>query len=235
MLKKDNNNKIIGLALLALLLLFSVTYFYHLKIANFLMNIYSGNLTQIDNENFKLSLSEKEELEKLRVENSVLKLDMKDLKKEINLIEDGLEPTYVKMLGKEVVYYGSFYITYPKNKTVYKGMNVYSHGNVLVGQVEDVLDNSLFVTRLGQNKSFFAESQDTKEQLELSSIGGGQYTGQLVSGSKISVGDNIVLKGYPRAFVGMVSEIVKNENSNSTIFVRTPYNIYEKEIFYVLQ
>jgi hypothetical protein len=57
----------------------------------------------------------------------------------------------------------------------------------------------------------------------------------VAAGSKISVGDQIVLKGYPKAVVGMVNEVVKNEGTLSTVFVRAPYNIYSKEILYVLQ
>jgi hypothetical protein len=114
-------------------------------------------------------------------------------------------------------------------------MNIYSHGNVLVGAVEEVLKTSLFVTRLGQNKSFLAESNEVDEQLELLSLGNGLYAGSVAAGSKISVGDQIVLKGYPKAVVGMVNELVKNEGTLSTVFVRSPYNIYEKQIFYVLQ
>jgi sRNA-binding protein len=55
------------------------------------------------------------------------------------------------------------------------------------------------------------------------------------AGSKISVGDQVVLKGYPKAVVGTVSEITKNEGTFSLVYVRAPYNVFEKEIFYVLQ
>jgi len=188
-----------------------------------------------------LSLTEKDELESLRVENEALKNNLSDLKEEINLMEDGLEPTYVKMLGRTVLgemvsnYYGSFYVTYPKDKTVYKGMNIYSHGNVLIGTVEEVLKTSLFVNRVGQNKTFFAESAEVDEELELGALGNGLYVGSVAAGSKISIGDQIVLKGYPKAVVGMVNEITKNDGTLSTVFVRAPYNIYNKEIFYVLQ
>ena len=190
------------------------------------------------NENLVLSINEREELENLRVENETLKNNLKDLKEEINLIEDGLEPTYVKMLGVSAGagdFYGSFYVTYPKDKTVYKGMNIYTSSNVLVGTVEEVLKNSLFITRLGQNKSFLAESDEVKERLELSSLSNGLYVGSVAGGTKISVGDQVVLKGYPKAVVGSVSEIQKNEGTLSTVFVRAPYNIYQKQIFYVLQ
>lgn len=189
----------------------------------------------------ELNKTEREELESLRVENETLKNNLSDLKEEINLMEDGLEPTYVKMLGRTVLgemasnYYGSFYVTYPKDKTVYKGMNVYSHGNVLVGTVEEVLKTSLFVNRIGQNKTFFAESAEVDEELELGALGNGLYVGSVAAGSKISVGDQIVLKGYPKAVVGMVNEVVKNEGTLSTVFIRAPYNVYSKEIFYVLQ
>jgi cell division protein FtsB len=204
----------------------------------FRIQVLSGLL---GNNEVLLSKTERDELESLRVENETLKNNLSDLKEEINLMEDGLEPTYVKMLGRTVLgemasnYYGSFYVTYPKDKTVYKGMNVYSHGNVLVGTVEEVLKTSLFVNRIGQNKTFFAESSEVDEELELSALGNGLYVGSIAAGSKISVGDQVVLKGYPKAVVGMVNEVVKNEGTLSTVFVRAPYNIYNKEIFYVLQ
>lgn len=208
-----------------------------------LLGVYNNYLgsSLLGSKELQLSKSERDELESLRVENETLKNNLADLKEEINLMEDGLEPTYVKMLGRTVLgemasnYYGSFYVTYPKDKTVYKGMNVYSHGNVLVGTVEEVLKTSLFINRIGQNKTFFAESAEVDEELELGALGNGLYAGSIAAGSKISVGDQIVLKGYPKAVVGMVNEVVKNDGTLSTVFVRAPYNIYSKEIFYVLQ
>lgn len=208
-----------------------------------LLGVYNNYLGSglLGSKELQLSKSERDELESLRVENETLKNNLADLKEEINLMEDGLEPTYVKMLGRTVLgemasnYYGSFYVTYPKDKTVYKGMNVYSHGNVLVGTVEEVLKTSLFVNRIGQNKTFLAESAEADEELELGALGNGLYAGSIAAGSKISVGDQIVLKGYPKAVVGMVNEVVKNDGTLSTVFVRAPYNVYNKEIFYVLQ
>lgn len=219
------------------LILFCLFWYRQVLIEKFWL---INNIWKTDVE-IKISLNEKEELEKLRVENLTLKNNLDDLKDEINLMEDGLEPTYIKMLGDNLLtnlaagYYGSFYTTYPKDKTVYKGMNVYTHGNVLVGTVEEVFKTNLFVTRLGQNKTFLAESAEVDEEMELSSVGNGLYVGQIAAGSKVSVGDQVVLKGYPKAIVGMVGEIIKNEGTLSTVYIRAPYNIYTKEIFYVLQ
>ncbi len=217
MIRKEENKIqkfLVGFFVFGILIL---TVWYRQGLAEVIWGGYTRYAGYSDILENKLSLSEKEELEKLRVENESLKNAIDDLKLEINLIEDGLEPTYVRMLGTNIVsnlvadYYGSFYVTYPKDKTVYKGMNVYSHGNVLVGTVEEVLKTSLFVNRVGQNKSFFVESAEVDEELELGALGNGLYVGSVAAGSKISVGDQIVLKGYPKAVVGMVNEVVKNE------------------------
>jgi hypothetical protein len=49
------------------------------------------------------------------------------------------------------------------------------------------------------------------------------------------VGDTIVLKGYPKIIVGTVVDIEENGTPLNNIFVRTPYNLNNKEIFYVIQ
>jgi cell division protein FtsB len=238
MKRQENLTKKIVFILLAVFL-FALLLWYRVFLLDIFFGFYTRHFTS--NISTELSLSERGELEKLRVENETLKNDLDDLKSEINLMEDGLEPTYIRMIsggfgsGIASDFYGSFYVTYPKDKTVYKGMNIYSHGNVLVGNVEEVYKDSLFVTRLGQNKSFLAESSEVDEQLELSSLGSGLYVGNIAAGSKISVGDQVVLKGYPKAVVGTVSEITKNEGTFSLVYVRAPYNVFEKEIFYVLQ
>jgi cell shape-determining protein MreC len=239
-IRKQNNLFIRVLLVAAGLVILIIIFWFRQSLVDSVWGAYIRYFNYSEKLANGLGQSEKEELERLRVENETLKNNIADLKEEINLIEDGLEPTYIKMLGGVVGesaadYYGSFYVTYPKDKTVYRGMNVYTSGNVLVGTVEEVLKTSLFVTRLGQNKTFLAESAEVDEQLELSSLGSGLYMGSIAAGSKISVGDQIYLKGYPRAVVGMVGEIVKNEGTLSTVYVRAPYDIYKKEIFYVLQ
>ena len=235
MLKKERRVKFEWVVAGVMIIIFILSFIFKNKLTEWVGGKYVDMMFTNSMTRVKLQESERVELERLRVENVTLKNQMNDIRKEINLMEDGLSPTYVEMLAKEMSFYGSFYVTYPKDKTVYKGMNIFSHGNVVVGQVEEVFPNSLFVSRLGQNKTFLAESADVKEQLELSSLGSGLYVGQMTGGSKISVGDSIVLKGSPKAVIGTVSEIAKGENTVSTIYVRAPYNIYEGEIFYVLQ
>lgn len=239
MLQRRNNATSVWTKALLIIVLIVVLSVFRVQLLG-IYNDYMGSAL-FGTEEIQLTKSERDELESLRVENGTLRDNLNDLREEINLMEDGLEPTYIKMLGRSVVgemasdYYGSFYVTYPKDKTVYKGMNVYSHGNVLIGTVEEVLKTSLFVNRLGQNKTFFAESSEVDEELELGALGNGLYIGSVAAGSKISVGDQIVLKGYPKAVVGMVNEVVKNDGTLSTVYVRAPYNVYNKEIFYVLQ
>lgn len=182
-----------------------------------------------------LTVDEREELEELRLENKILKDENFKVREEfsVGLIDEVKVPVYL-LLGESTLY-GDFYTSFPNGKTPYKGMNVFANGNIVVGQVEDILDTSLRVSRLGQTKTFIASSLENEETLELQSLGSGLYIGKVSGGSKILNGDTIVMKGYPKAIVGSVVEITKTNSSLSNVFVRTPYNINHKEMFYVVQ
>lgn len=183
----------------------------------------------------ELTLTEREELNQLRIENKILKDENEKVRSEfsVGLIDETKAPVY--MLLGESTFYGDFYVSMPSNKTPYKGMNIFSEGNIVVGQVEEILKNSMKVSRLGQSRSFIAEVEESEESLELQSLGSGLYVGSVSGGSKISLGDTVVMKGYPKAIVGTVVEVAKGNTSLSNIFVRTPYNVNNREIFYVIQ
>ncbi len=183
----------------------------------------------------ELTPTEREELSQLRIDNKILKDENEEIREEfsVGIIDEVRSPVYM-ILG-ESSFYGDFYVSLPKEKTPYKGMNVFATGNIVVGQIEEILAKSIKVSRLGQNKTFIANSLENEESLELKSLGSGLYVGSVSGGSKISLGDNIVMKGYPKAIVGTVVEITKGETALSSIYVRTPYNVNNKEIFYVIQ
>ncbi len=233
MLIKKENNKFKYLKLFTFLLFLSVVFIFRTKIIdffflsyqNFFTNTYAGVLTP----------DEYQELASLRVENKILADENKKIRDEfsVGIIDESRAPVY--MLLSESFIYGDFYVSLPIDKTPYIGMNIFSSGNVVIGQVSEILTSSLRVKKLGQGKSFIANSLENEESLELQSIGSGLYFGKVSGGSKIVLGDTIVLKGYPKAVVGTVVEIEKNDTPLSNIFVRTPYDINNKEIFYVIQ
>jgi hypothetical protein len=171
----------------------------------------------------------------LRAENNVLRDENKKVREAFSVgdIEDTRALVYM-LLGKSSIY-GSFYTSLPMGKTPYVGMNIFAPDNVVVGQVDEILPNSMKIGKLGQDRTFIASSLENEESVELQSLGMGLYYGKVSGGSKISLGDTIVLKGYPKAIVGTVVEVQKGDTSLSNIFVRTPYNINNKEIFYVIQ
>jgi cell division protein FtsB len=187
------------------------------------------------NQPTELMLPEREELQNLRVENATLKTQIKNLQNEITASSTDEKHFPVFMLMGDSNIYGDFFVSLPKNITPYIGMNIFSTGNVVVGTVSEILPTALKIDRLGQGKIFTASSDDGEETVELQSLGSGLYVGQVSGGSKLSVGDNIVLRGYPKGVIGTVVEIDKNDTSLSNVFVRSPYNINDKEIFYVIQ
>jgi hypothetical protein len=218
---------------IVLILFFSVSYIYRTPVMNFFTKTYI--LFFQKDINIELTLSEKEELVTLREKVKILEDNEKKLSEEYQMIPDGLKPSFVKMLYLNSNFYSDFYVTHPKDKTVYKGMNILAGGNILVGQVDEVLDSSLRVTRIGKNESFIANGLESEESLELKSIGVGFYASSVSASSKFAVGDTIVLKGTPKIVVGNIVDIVKNDSSVMQVFVRAPYNLATKEIFYVLQ
>lgn len=230
--KKENKfKKIFPYIILAIVVAF--IYIFRVKSVNFILNI--KEMYFMDKESQILTLGEKEELNALRSENNVLRDENKKVREEFQVGEIDEVKSAVYLLLSQSSLYGDFYVTLPSNKTVYKGMNIFSTGNVVVGTVTEVLPNSLRVERLGQNKTFIASSLEEDESIEFKSLSAGLYAGNAAGGSKVSVGDTIVLKGFPKAIVGTVVEVSKSDTSLSVVFVRTPYNIQNKEMFYVLQ
>jgi cell shape-determining protein MreC len=182
-----------------------------------------------------LTPDEREELGQLRVENKVLKDENKKVRQEFSVGEiDEKKATVYMLLGQSTIY-SDFYVSLPEDKTPYVGMNIFSSGNVVIGQVAEILSNSLKIKRLGQDKTFIANSLENDDPVELQSLSDGLYFGKVSGGSKIVTGDTIVMKGYPKAVVGTVVDIQKGDAAQSTIYVRAPYDLNNKEIFYVLQ
>lgn len=218
---------------LLLVVFFGVAVFYR----TFFINLFFKSLSylKVDSQNVELSSSEREEFESLKIENKILQDENSKILEEFSIVdtEDTKYPVFM-LLGESSLY-GTFYVTLPKDRTPYKGMNIFANGNIVVGQVEEILPSALKIAKLGQNSSFIANSLENEESIELQSLGSGLYFGTVSGGSNISLGDSIVMKGYPKAIVGTVVEIEKGDTSLSNIFVRTPYNTNNKEIFYVIQ
>lgn len=233
MLVKKEKNTTMYLKFFMLVIFFGLAIFYK----QFLVNIYLQTAQYFfgDESLVDLTLTEREELLILRTENVVLKDEISQIRQEFQItdFEEVKSPVYL-LIG-ENTFYGNFFISIPKNKTPYKGMNIFSSGNIVIGQVEEIYPNTLKASKLGQNKAFIATSLENDESVEFRSLGSGLYIGTVSGGSKVSLGDTIVLKGFPKAIVGAVVEIEKKESSLMYIYVRTPYNISKKEIFYVLQ
>jgi len=232
LIKKESKN-LKYLKIFLLLLFLVIMYIFSSKITDFFFLSFQNFFPH--DADVVLTSSEYEELGKLRVENKILADENKKIRDEfsVGLIDEVKSPVF--LLLSESFVYGDFFVSVPKDKTTYIGMNIFSTGNVVVGQVTEILENTLRVKKLGDGKSFIAESMENEESLELQSLGTGLYFGKVSGGSKISLGDTIVLKGYPKAVVGAVVEIEKGDTALSNIFVRAPYNLDNKEIFYVIQ
>jgi hypothetical protein len=231
-IKQKNNYKFylkVGLVIALLVLVFVFKSFF----TNFFINI-KEKYFYIDR-TVAPTTAELEELSYLRVQNQLQREELQLVREEfsMNYPEENVSPVYL-LLARSTIY-GDFYVTLPKDKTAYKDMNIFSTGNIVVGQVAEVLSNSLRIEPLGQDKSFIGTSLEGDESVELKSQSLGLYTGNISGGSKIALGDSIVLKGYPKAIVGVVVEISEDQSALSTIYVRTPYSLQTKEIFYVLQ
>lgn len=232
MLEKKQNKSLQYLKYFLSFIALVLIFVFKTEVANFLINI---KLKWLGTTNPELTIPEREELGALRIENKLLKNENEEVRNEFSVgaIDEKHTPVYLLLAKSDL--YGDFYTTIPKDKTVYNGMNILSTGNIVIGQVIEILDNSLKVERLGQEKTFIGTSLEVDEFLELKSLSSGLYVGTVPGGSRVSVGDTIVLKGYPKAVVGTVVEITKSDTSLSNVFVRTPYNIQSKEIFYVIQ
>lgn len=233
MLIKSQKSKSIYIKILALSIFFVTAIIFREKFVSGILSFYQIFFPVDVVEN--LSLSEKEELESLRVENKILKDENKKLNDEFLVSDVDEQKSVVQMLLSESQLYGDFFVNIPQKKTPYVGMSILSSGNIVVGQVEEILSNSLKIRRMGTGKTFIGNSLESEESIELSSLGVGFYIGKVSGGSKMAVGDTIVLKGYPKVIVGTVVDIEENDTPLNNIFVRTPYNLNNKEVFYVIQ
>ncbi len=212
-----------------ILIFFFSSVFFRIKIINFVLNRFTTN------SNLELSLTEREELKLLKQKNKILEVDNKNLQNNLGILNDEPKPSFVKSLIFHSNFYGDFYTTLPKDKTPYKGMNVFANGDVVVGQIIEVLDNSLKVGNLAVGSGVIVEDLETNEFLEIHALGNGLYSASLSGGSKIAVGSQIVMKGFPRAIVGEVTEVNKTGSSLTNILIQAPYNILTKDIYYVIQ
>lgn len=228
--KKENNNKVKYTILLIIIL--GIIFFFRVRIVDFYA---SHNLKFSYFKNNNLSLSERDEYELLKSQNKILETENNKLKEQLTIQDSNTGQTPVELLLTSSNLYGDFYVSLPKNITTYIGMNIYSEGNVLVGTVEQIFPNSMRVTNLGQKKGVIASDLASEEFLELRSLSNGLYVGSVPGGSKIEVGSQIILKGYPTAIIGTVVEIQKSDNAQARVFVRTPYNVINKSFYYVLQ
>lgn len=233
MITKKKNNTILYLKFFLFFVFIVLIYFFRTSVVNYFFFVEQKYFSTKQNQT--LILSEREELQNLQTENIALKQQIKNLKEAFSDgdYEEKHFPVFMLTTGSD--FYGDFYVSIPKENTPYLGMNILSTGNVLVGTVSEILPNSLKVNRLGQTKTFIATNSDGSETVELGSLSSGLYVGTVPGGSKLAVGDQIALKGYPKVIVGTVVEIQKNDTSLANIFVRAPYNINDKEIFYVLK
>jgi cell shape-determining protein MreC len=233
MLIKSQKNKSVYIKIVALFIFFVAAIIFRQKFISSLLSFYQIFFPVAEVE--ILTQTEKEELAALRVENKILKDENKKLNEEFLISDVDEQKSVVQMLLGESQLYGDFFVNIPQKKTPYVGMSILSSGNIVVGQVEEILPNALKVRRMGTGKTFIGNSLESEESIELSSLGVGFYVGKVSGGSKIVVGDTIVLKGYPKIIVGTVVDIEENGTPLNNIFVRTPYNLNNKEIFYVIQ
>lgn len=177
----------------------------------------------------------------LSEENSVLKSQLTTLIQENHRLETelGLRPVDdkkipVRLLVAGSQMYGSAFLDV-KGVSVQNGDYVYTQGNVVAGNLEMTDNNQGRINFLGSHDRFLAEIVSTGEILELSGNGIGYYQGNIPHSDSIAVGETIVLKGYPQSIVGTITAVEDNGTSVSTVWVRSPVNLFNKSIFYVNQ
>ncbi len=205
-----------------------VSIFFRIKIINLILGSGAAGAAP------ELSIGERDELNLLRQKNKVLEKDNKNLQSNLGIVSQNQNMSVVKLLLMHSDFYGDFYTSLPKEKTPYKGMNIYANGNIVVGQVKEILDTSLKVGNLAVGIGVIAQDIETGEFMEIHALGNGLYNASIPSGSKIKIGSQIVMKGYPKAIVGEVTELNKSENSLSNVIIQAPYNILAKDIYYVI-
>lgn len=216
---------------LCLGIFFILYFFYPNKVRNYI--VYSLDSVKIllpfvgSNVN-----SPQEDIQSLKDSLLVVSEQNRRLEKELGFVDLEKRQIPVKLLAAKSRVYGNAFLNV-EGLNVYPGDFVYARGGVLAGTVSSVEEGVARLDFLGSKDKFIAEILSTGELIELNGSGIGYYKGQLPKTSNIQSGEIIVMKGFPKAIVGIVGSVEDSETSLYSVWVRSSINLSKLEIFYV--
>ncbi|HEY4503752.1 MAG TPA: rod shape-determining protein MreC [Candidatus Paceibacterota bacterium] len=181
-------------------------------------------------------VKENQELNMTLIKNQMIYVQANSMKKENDELKEmfgrsiSSRPILAQILKKPPFSaYDTFILDVGRDVGIEKGNMVYALGNIPIGEIALVTDNTskvlLYSSSGGKFDVLIGDSN-----IEATAIGksGGTFEITLPRDTKIVKGDNIKIPSLSDSFLGTVEEII-SESSHpfSTILFRQPINIYE--------
>lgn len=123
---------------------------------------------------------------------------------------------------------------------IQKGMKVMAYGDILLGEVDEVL-NSMSKVKLysysgSQINVLLTQPDYVSDFVVAVGRGGENFEITLAKDAPVDIGDKILTSDLPPFIIGEVQKIIKNENAPfQKIYFRYPFNLNELRYVYVLR
>ena len=213
-MKKNNNSKIIYIAIFILFLI--SIFFFKEKYNIFLNNVIK--LFKFTNE--QKDLPTNENIISLQNQIKILQEENKNLNIAMQNGSNTKKVAELNLIGSKSSLYGNFWTEINGNtdkteleKNIEVGTFVFGDENVLIGRISEIKNNNLKVSFLGSDEAFLAEILESKENIELKGSGIGLYFAYISKSANINLGDLVIKKGNEKAIIGNVVDINEEENS----------------------
>lgn len=162
-------------------------------------------------------------------DDDILKQENDDLKKILGRVHTK-SPLLATILKKPPFSaYDTFILDVGVQHKIKKGQKVYAFGDVIIGEIGDVIGNTSKVKLYSSaGEKFTVSVGSTNIETVAIGKGGGYFELSLPRGTKIIEGDSVVIPSLTSAFVGRVGAIVSDPSEPFLkVLFRQPLNIYE--------
>lgn len=161
-----------------------------------------------------------------------LQKENRDLKALLNRVSDTKKQILAYILKKPPFSaYDIFIIDIGKNTNIEVGDKVYALGNILIGEIGEVNNNTSKVKLYSSyGEKFEALIGDNKIQATITGKGGGSFEVTLPRDINLREGDNVLVPDKNNSILGVIQVIIPNPaKAFSNFLISQPINLYEQK------